>query len=196
MKPVIENIINITKKIIDIEFYLPQSCNKGITGFLFEELNGIKKSSDCLDCEDGEIKTYPLKKLKCKRIINKNGNYIPKESVAITMIDPKKIKIEEWKESRLYNKIKNVLFVGYERKKDFVIFKHIQLMSEDNDKYREIYKIFEKDYNLIRKSYKESKVTGSIGKLIQSRTKGKGGLSKKTRAFYFRPFVMKIIENI
>ena len=196
MKPTISNIIKMTKKIVDVKFYLPKSINKGVTGFLFEELGGIKKTSDCLDCEDGEIKTYPLKKLKCKRIINNRGNYIPKETVAITMVDSDKIKVEEWSESRLYNKIKKVLFIGYEREDNYVIFKHIQLMESTQEKHKELYKTFEKDYELIKQSYQDNKVTGSIGKLIQSRTKGKGGKAKKTRAFYFRPFVMEKLDCI
>ena len=73
MKPTISNIVKMSEKIIDVKFYLPKSINKGITGFLFEELGGIKKTSDCLDCEDGEIKTYPLKKLNCKSGISEGA---------------------------------------------------------------------------------------------------------------------------
>ena len=196
MKQPLSKIIKLAKKIKDIKFFLPKSINKGTTGILFEELAGIKKSSDCLDCEDGEIKTYPLKIINTKNKINDKRKYIPTETIAITMIDKNKILNEEWKESRLYKKIKNILFIGYEREDNYIIFKRIQLMNENEKRHKELYKIFENDYNLIQKSYQENNVNGSIGKLIQSRTKGKGGKAKKTRAFYFRPFLMDKLDNI
>ena len=57
---------------------LHKTKNKGLPGQTLETLLGIPTSSATLDCSDGELKLFPLKKLK-------NGDYAPKETIAITM---------------------------------------------------------------------------------------------------------------
>ena len=52
-------------------FKLLISSNKGKPGQFVEDRLGIKLSSDCLDCLDGEIKLFPLKQLKNWKINQK-----------------------------------------------------------------------------------------------------------------------------
>jgi hypothetical protein len=66
--------------IINIEYELPITTNKGKPGQFLEDLLGIPHSSDCLDCLDGEVKAFPLKMLK-------NGTLVPKETIAVTMLN-------------------------------------------------------------------------------------------------------------
>ena len=61
------------------KFECPKTNNKGEEGQLLEQLLGIPNSSACLDCSDGELKLFPLKKLK------RSKQYTAKETVAITM---------------------------------------------------------------------------------------------------------------
>jgi hypothetical protein len=60
--------------IVNIEYDLPVTINKGKPGQFLEDILEIPHSSDCLDCLDGEVKTFPLKMLK-------NGTYVPKETI-------------------------------------------------------------------------------------------------------------------
>ena len=56
----------------------------------------------------------------------------------------------------------------------------------------ELYKTFQNDYETIQDEWKnKGEITSKTGVLMQSRTKGQGGKAPKTRAFYFRPALMK-----
>tara|TARA_Y100000816_G_scaffold54026_1_gene34837 strand:- start:10006 stop:10578 length:573 start_codon:yes stop_codon:yes gene_type:complete len=182
-RPTIEHVKKCAIDNIDTPHHCPISKNKGAAGLLFEQLAGIPTSSACLDCVDGEVKVFPLKKLK-------NGKIVPKETVAITMMNPEDLDTISWNESRCRKKINNVLFVGYLRDSDNIIIKNVFLMNEESEP--QLYKTFENDYETIQNIWKTEKtISAKTGELIQSRTKGPGGDKKKTRAFYFRPTLMK-----
>jgi DNA mismatch repair protein MutH len=182
-RPNIEHVKKCAIDNIDTPHHCPISKNKGAAGLLFEQLAGIPTSSACLDCLDGEVKVFPLKKLK-------NGKIVPKETVAITMMNPEDLDTISWNESRCCKKINNVLFVGYLRDGDNIIIKKVFLMNEESEP--ELYKTFQNDYETIQNIWKtEKRISAKTGTLIQSRTKGPGGNKKKTRAFYFRPTLMK-----
>jgi len=68
------------KTIVGTVINRPITKNKGEVGVLLEKLTGIPQSSACLDCEDGELKVFPVKR-------NKAGKLIPKETIAVTMIN-------------------------------------------------------------------------------------------------------------
>ena len=53
-----------TRLIKGARYYCPKTQNKGIGGIFLEKLTGIPQTTDCLDCSDGELKLFPLKKLK------------------------------------------------------------------------------------------------------------------------------------
>ena len=196
-------------------FNLPLTKNKGLPGIILENKLGIPNSTACLDCADGELKLFLLKKLK-------NGTIVPKETIAITtnglsrksLIQPKK-----WIDSGLKKKTNNILFISYFR--DETTNNITYLNSYKFDSTHSCYVDFENDYNkLIEhfktygiRSYSEEEKTNwknkygkkrmpSLntinGKYIQIRTKGQGNGAPKTIAFYFRKteFVKKIIMNI
>ena len=188
-------------------FYCPQTKNKGGEGQFLENLLGIPTSSACLDCADGEIKAFPLKKLK-------DGNFSPKETIAITtrglqhdkeplfskLINPD----VSWEDSALKKKTNSLLLISYFREGHNITFLHSYLFDSESPEYKQ----FKLDYNIIMNYYKTNGIcqinTGEEGHLsntvngtyIQGRTKGQGG-KNKTVGFYFKSteFVKKVILN-
>ena len=161
-------------------FVCPITKNKGAVGHLLEENLGIPKSSACLDCEDGEVKAFPLKRLK-------NGKLVPKETVAITMLSEDELKTCEFRDSKCFRKMERMLMIPYLRDKDIVVFSDPTLIELKDD----ILELLKADYDLIRDTFVNTGVLQSKnGKYLQTRTKGPGGLVK-TRAFYLRPSFMK-----
>ena len=160
------------------------SKNKGDVGNYLEQKIGIKPSSDCLDCIDGEIKTFSLRKNKTNPILQ------PKETIAITMCDRDELKTKLFDNTRLYKKIQNIIFIPYFRKGMNVIFFppiHLQIKND-----MELLTKIKIDYNDIRKELIEcNTIHSNIGNLIQCRTKGKGGNAVKTRAYYFKTLFIR-----
>jgi len=177
---------------VGTKFHLPKTKNKGGVGMLLEKLTGIPTSSACLDCIDGEVKAYPMKRLK------RNGMLVPKETVAITMMHAENLPDELWEDARLKKKIENILFVAYEREGDDVTFMFMQHLQQSDASCAEYYQQFEADFNSIKDMQVQTgRVSGSCGKLIQSRTKGKGGpTAPKTRAYYFRKDILSTLPHI
>lgn len=185
---IIETIEVFNKKLKNKRFKLAVCSNKGKPGQFVEECLGIKLSSDCLDCSDGEIKLFPLKELK-------NGKINPKETIAITMSDLNEETIPVWDESSFKKKTNNILFIPYIRldnnqkynkNGDYIQFFDCIIFNSTNVEYKE----FENDYKKIAKHFRNNGIRKSgntiNGTYIQSRTKGQGGNKKKTVAFYFR----------
>ena len=185
-RPTLAAVAAICETLLNEPFHCPKTKNKGDAGLLLEQKTGIPTSSACLDCSDGEVKLYPLKTLK-------GGHLVPKETVAITMMNPEDLNTVSWDESRCKKKISNILFVGYLREGDNIIFKNYFHLNADRQP--ELYSLFQKDYEDIQQCWKTTgEITSKTGVLLQSRTKGPGKVKegmKKTRAFYFRPALMK-----
>jgi DNA mismatch repair protein MutH len=155
--------------------------NKGVAGFLVESLAGIPQTSNCLDCDDGEVKCFPLKRLK-------NGTLVPKETIAVTMIQPDRLTATEWEDSNAYKKLRNCLYIPYLR----TDAEHITLYSPyifNIAPASDIFGTLKADYDGI---VEHMRTTGSLsdssalGKYLQNRTKGPGHGSV-SRAFYLRP---------
>jgi DNA mismatch repair protein MutH len=176
-------IDHVHKKVIEIAntiYELPKTANKGKPGNYLEQLTGIPQSSECLDCIDGEVKVFPLKKLR-------TGAISPKETIAVCMINNNDLTATDFYESRCYKKLSNVLFVGYYREDDKITYMQPTLF--DLETHTEIREQLKKDYDTIREYFmKNSTLEGSskLGVYLQNRTKGKGGNAPKTRAFYLR----------
>jgi DNA mismatch repair protein MutH len=170
--------------IVDIEYELPVTTNKGKPGQFLEDLLGIPHSSECLDCLDGEIKTFPLK-------MKKDGTFVPKETIAVTMLNKDDLSLNDFKSSKCYKKLSKVLLVPYYRTKDTIKFLTPKLIDKDSNDSIEIYNILESDYNEIRKKYIETgEFSSSSGVLLQNRTKG-AGHGSTSRAFYLRQEFIK-----
>lgn len=187
------------------KFFCPKTSNKGKAGQFLEGLLGIPTSPACLDCEDGEVKLFPVRILK-------NGSFTPKETISITTRGLNHDKIRPfsnlknpditWENSAVKKKTNNLLFIAYIRDGDTITFLHSYLFNSSCPEYAQ----FQQDYETIMQKYRsigvcqlgkkeEGYITNTInGKYMQGRTKGPGG-SNKTVGFYFRPtqFVKNII---
>jgi DNA mismatch repair protein MutH len=166
----------------------PKTINKGMAGFLVETLAGIPQTSNCLDCEDGEVKCFPLKRLK-------NGTLVPKETIAVTMIQPDRLSATAWADSNAYKKLANCLYIPYIRDDDATVTlfaPYIFPIAADTPVYAQL----EADYMAIVDHYKEKgslDSSSSLGVYLQNRTKG-AGHGSTSRAFYLRPaFIKKFI---
>ena len=182
-----------TEEIKGKKIELCKTKNKGLPGQFLEKLLGIPTSSATLDCSDGEVKLFPLKKLK-------SGEYVPKETIAITMsgLNSKNINNpDSWEFSSLYKKTANMLFISYIRENDTITYMNSYLFDKNNI----IFDTFVDDYKCITEHYKVNGIRNKgntiNGRYIQGRTKGAGG-EKKTVAFYFRnqQFVKNIVMNL
>jgi DNA mismatch repair protein MutH len=180
----ITELIELCKSFINIEYKLPITKNKGKPGHFLEDLLGIPHSSDCIDCLDGEVKTFPVKLLK-------NGKYVPKETIAVTMLNKDELATNNFISSKCYKKLSKLLLVPYYRTGDNIKYLTPKLIDKDSNDFIEIYKILESDYNQIQKKYlDDGNFSSSNGTLLQNRPKGKGHGST-TRAFYLRKEFMK-----
>jgi len=168
----------------------PKTNNKGGPGQFLEQLLGIPNSSACLDCSDGELKLFPLKKLQ-------NNKFSSKETVAITMRGLNDGKYLSWEESALRKKTHNMLFISYIREGDYITYKSALSFGASSPEYAQ----FKSDYEKIIEYYKTHGIcqlekndpahrSNTInGTYIQGRTKGAGkkvGTGKRTCGFYFR----------
>jgi DNA mismatch repair protein MutH len=171
------------------EYTLPTTKHKGLPGHFLEELLGILHTSNCLDCIDGELKLFPVKKLK-------NGTFVPKETMAITMLSTDELIKNDFISSKCYKKISRMLIIPYYRNKDSILFMKAKIIDRECIEFADLYNIIECDYNDIRKNYIENGILQSKnGILLQNRTKGPGHGST-SRAFYFRKEFMKQYINL
>jgi hypothetical protein len=170
-------------KLVGTNHILPISKNKGLPGIFLERLLGIPNGPNLLDCPDGEIKLFPVKKIK-------NGTFVPKETIAITMLSSVALGNEEFKASKCYKKMSRMVLVPYYRDGDNITFMNPKLFDSECDEFGDLYSIIESDYNQIRNEYIEKGILKSnTGTLLQNRTKG--GRGSKSRAFYLRQEFMK-----
>jgi len=163
---------------------LPITTNKGLPGLFLEDLLGIPHTSNCLDCTDGEVKIFPVKRLK-------KGTLVPKETIAVTMLSTDELRSCDFNTSKCCKKMSRMLVVPYLREGDCIQYLAAKMIEKDSSEFTTIYQTLESDYNEIRKKFLE---TGSLasetGILLQNRTKG-AGHGSTSRAFYLRPEFMK-----
>jgi len=184
MSQTISEIYEKCLSIVGKDYVLPITTNKGLPGIFLEDLLGIPHTSNCLDCSDGELKLFPVKKLK-------NGTFVPKETIAVTMLSKEELSANDFKNSRCYKKMSKMLVVPYYRTEDMIRYMTPVIIDKDCETYCELYSILETDYNQIRKMFVETGVLqSSVGTLLQTRTKG-AGHGSSSRAFYLRPEFMK-----
>jgi len=165
----------------------PRTSNKGEVGVLLEKLTGIPQSSVCLDCQDGELKVFPVKR-------NAKGALVPKETIAVTMLSKDELKAASFSDSRVCKKMTRMLVVPYERTGDKVRYLEPTLVDSSSEKFKETFGKLECDYNAIRAAFLESgELKSSVGALMQNRTKG-AGHGTTSRAFYLKKEFIK--ENI
>jgi len=163
----------------------PVTKNKGKPGLLLEKITGIPQTSNCLDCVDGELKTVPV-------VRNKSGKLVPKETIAVTMLNTTDLSTNDFKASKCFMKMKRVLIVPYFRDGDKIQFMAPVLIDAKEETYARIYDALEKDYAAIRTKFADENILqSSTGTYLQNRTKG-AGHGSTSRAFYLRK---KFIED-
>jgi hypothetical protein len=165
----------------------PKTKNKGETGILLEKLTGIPQTPNCLDCVDGELKTFPLKR-------DGVGRLVPKETIAVTMLDRDTLKDCPFAQSRPCKKMSKMLCVPYERTGDTIVYYTPVLIDLSLPQYQTLVAILQADYEQIQKKFVETgELSSSDGTLLQNRTKG-AGHGSTSRAFYLRTdFVKKYL---
>jgi len=166
--------------------------NKGWKGLILERLAGLE--TNISKAPNGL--SYELKSVSFRYI---GGKLTPKETMAITMINPEELKKHNFFESHCWAKLKSMVFCAVmwhgQNSENAELLKVASLdFAEDDELIIEI----KADYDLIReklikKGFKS--LTGKDGKWIQARTKGFGHGST-SRAFYARTSLVKNIFEI
>lgn len=166
--------------------------NKGWAGHTLEVYLGLGiNSRPAPNGQYWELKTFPFKYLSDGKTL------VPKETFAVTMINPEQVASIDFYDSHLWAKLKSIilcgrLFVDQEESSS----KLLSVDSIDLEEDQELIKIIEDDYNLVRNTIKNKgfeHLTGKMGTYIQPRTKGPGHGST-SRAFYARTnFIKKVL---
>lgn len=174
--------------------------NKGGKGLILERLAGlqtnISKAPNGLSYE-----------LKSVSFYNTKNGLVPRETMAITMINPTELATTAFFDCHCWAKLKSIIICAVmwhgKNSKNSELLKVANLdFAEDDDLIQEI----KLDYEFIQNKLIEqgfASLTGKDGKWIQARTKGPGGINLKTgerrpitRAFYARKNLVKKIFEI
>jgi DNA mismatch repair protein MutH len=166
--------------------------NKGWKGLILERLAGLKTNvSKAPNGLSWELKSVSFRIVK--------NQLVPKETMAITMINPQELKDHDFYKSHCWAKLKSIIFCAvmwYGKNAEKAEL--LKVTSLDFTETDELIKEIKADYDfirnkLIKKGFKS--LTGSDGKWIQARTKG-AGHGSTSRAFYARTtLVKKIFET-
>lgn len=164
--------------------------NKGWKGLVLERLAGLENNNE--KAPNGL--SFELKSVAFRT--QKDGVLTPKETMAITMINPKELEEHDFFHSHCWAKLKSIIFCAVEWRgwndKTAVLLKVANLdFAEEDDLIREV----KADYDFIREKLKTqgfAALTGKDGKWIQARTKG-AGHGSTSRAFYARRELVKRI---
>jgi len=164
--------------------------NKGWAGHAIERYLGLPiNSSQSPNFGSWELKIVPLKTLK-------SGEIVVKETMAITMIDPVNVAQKPFEESHLLAKLHKAVVCA-------------RLFESEQEQHTLLVKVATFDlgnaaiYNQVRADYEDVRqiirangfeaLTGAMGVLVQTRTKG-AGHGSTSRAFYARTgFVSTIL---
>lgn len=166
--------------------------NKGWKGLILERLagleNNVSKAPNGLSYELKSVSFYYVK-----------NELTPKETMAITMINPEELKSHTFFKSHCWAKLKSIVFCAVMwHGKNSESAELLKVASLDFAEDDEVIKEIKADYDFIREkliNHGFKSLTGKDGKWIQARTKGPGHGSV-SRAFYARTcLVKKIFET-
>ena len=179
-------------KRFNVTMWKGSRLNKGWAGHVLERYLGLPlNSAQSPNFGSWELKIVPLKRLR-------NGTIVPKETMAITMIDAVNVLEKPFEESHLLAKLRKIvvcarMFESREEKASQLV-----RVSAFNLDVPEVYEQVKSDYELVRKTIATGGfdvLTGRMGVLVQPRTKGPGHGST-SRAFYARKEFVKMILRI
>jgi len=186
-----KNLRDLAKQ-YNVTTYETGKQNKGWKGLALERVAGLMPNvSKAPNGLSWELKSVSFHEVK--------GKLVPKETMAITMINPEELKKHSFFESHCWAKLKAIIFCavawhGQNANKAELI----RVTSLDFSETDELIQEIKTDYDfirnkLIKKGFKS--LTGKDGKWIQARTKG-AGHGSTSRAFYARTsLVKKIFET-
>ena len=166
--------------------------NKGWAGHAVERHLGLAlNSSRSPNFGSWELKVVPV-------VRRPNGTVAVKETMAITMIDPVEVLDKAFPDSHLFAKLQRMLVVArvFESKQEFrsLCYQITEFDLNDQNLYGQI----EKDYSYVKEVIRTEgfdALSGSMGVLVQPRTKGPGHGSR-SRAFYARKQLVARILGI
>ena len=163
--------------------------NKGWKGMVLEKLLDMDtNNAQSPDGEDFELKSTAYYRVR--------GLWVPKETMAITMINEESLIKNSFYKSHCYEKLKSMIFCAVTWYGQHIPKSELlKISSFDFIENTNLINEIEKDYELIRSICKKSGFTalsGSLGKWIQPRTKG-AGHGSTSRAFYARKELIKEI---
>ncbi len=174
--------------------------NKGWKGLVLERLAGLQ--TNVSKAPNGL--TYELKSISFHY---KKNELVPKETMAITMINSEELRKHRFFESHCWAKLKAIVFCAVKwNGKNSDAAELLRVTSLDFTEDDELIKEIKTDYDFIRNKLITKgfdALTGKDGKWIQARTKGTGGINPRTgqrrpitRAFYARKALVKKIFEI
>ena len=174
--------------------------NKGWKGLVLERLAGLQ--TNVSKAPNGL--SYELKSVAFHYVKNE---LVPKETMAITMINTEELKAHSFFESHCWAKLKTIVFCAVKwNGKNSESSELMKVASLDFAEDDELIKEIKADYDFIREKFIKhgfESLTGKDGKWIQARTKGIGGINPRTgkrrpitRAFYARTSLVKRIFEI
>ena len=178
-------------KIHGITTFKSGKQNKGWKGLVLERLAGlqtnISKAPNGLSYEVKSVSFYYVR-----------GELVPKETMAITMINPQELRNLSFFESHVWDKLKSLIFCAVMwHGENSINAELLKVTSLDFTESHDLIKEIDMDYEFIRNKMITQgfeNLTGKDGKWIQARTKGPGHGST-SRVFYARKsFVSKIFE--
>jgi DNA mismatch repair protein MutH len=167
------------------------TLNKGWAGHVCERHLGLPlNSAQAPNFGSWELKLVSLKRLK-------DGRIVPKETMAITMIDRVHVADNPFETSHLLTKLKKMVVVArmYESREErrSVLYSVGAFDLSDRASLRQVMADYEEVRAVIRTRGFDA-LSGSMGVLVQPRTKGPGHTEHRTRAFYARTgFVTQIL---
>ncbi len=180
--------------------FIGKSQNKGWKGLVLERLAGLE--SNISKAPNGL--SYELKSVSFHKV---GDELVPKETMAITMINPEELVRDEFYKSHLWAKLKSIVFCAVDwHGKNSTSAELLSVASLDFAEDDELIKEIKTDYEFIRnklltKGFRA--LSGKDGKWIQARTKGTGGINPRTgerrpitRAFYARTVLVKNIFQL
>jgi DNA mismatch repair protein MutH len=166
--------------------------NKGWAGHTIERFLGLPINS----AQSPNFGSWELKQVQL--VARRDGMLRVKETMAITMIDPVNVAAKAFEESHLLSKLRKIVVVAriFDCQEETCSFLHSVAEFDLGD--TEVYQQVKADYDIVRQTIIEtgfSALSGSMGILVQPRTKGPGHGSV-SRAFYARTsFVARILGD-
>ena len=175
---------------VNVDGKLVPRISKGWAGHTMERYLGLPlNSAQSPNFGSWELKVVPVR-------IRPRVGLCVKETMAITMIDPVEVKSKSFEQSHLYNKMRKMIVVARTFVDKVESSAKVHSVGTFDLEDPKVYAQVKADYDLVRETLLTKgfgALTGTMGKLVQPRTKG-AGHGSISRAFYARTqFVSHIL---